>query len=195
MKLLQYQLAIKLARSLCAIEIQRIWRGCGGRKYMNNDSSTRLILKWKWGRQENDVYIAGDFSSWQKWKMTWMPCFRDHRLLVPVPFMKQCKESFEFKFIVDGLWTCDGTLPMKESFDNSVNNIYAIPKRSSGQDLRLLSFGKSKTSFPRLPSMNSLRYSSRKSETKLHISHSSNEVAPSLSVGQLSKKPLTIRGI
>ena len=190
----QYEVAIRLARTLAAIEIQRIWRGYCVRKFTSANNSRRLVLTWRWGRKESDVYIAGDFSCWKKWKMTWLPCYRDYRLLVPFSFLRDRTTPFEFKFVVDGLWTCDGTLPMKEGPDGTVNNFFVISKQPYTPCLILEPFDRRSTSFPRLPSMPSFRYP-RRSEANLHASHSSSEVNTPHSIHNLSGKHTFIRGV
>jgi hypothetical protein len=57
----------------------------------------------------------------------------EHRLSFP-RYLISGKLTFAYKFIVDGLWTCDGSLPMIEDKHGGVNNVYNVPsiKNSNG---------------------------------------------------------------
>ena len=55
--------------------------------------------------------------------MKYCPSVDEHRLSIAKTLLV-AKSSFKFKFVVDGLWTCDGSLPMVEEVDGTVNNVY-----------------------------------------------------------------------
>lgn len=110
-------------RKSCAVELQRIWRGFSVR-LLGYSREDRVILKWKWGALKSDsVYVAGEFSNWQKWRMRACPSNGDHRIVLS-PHLLRGRDSFKYKFVVDDLWTCDGSLPMIEDDFGNINNIY-----------------------------------------------------------------------
>ena len=117
----------KLVRSICAIQIQKAWRGYSVRSNLK-ERVGRVILRWRWGStNSSSVYIAGDFSLWRKWRMHYFPHLNEYRTTLPLRYIDG-RSSFMYKFIVDGLWTCDGSLPMIESKNGIVNNVYQIRK-------------------------------------------------------------------
>lgn len=110
-------------RTVCAIELQRIWRGFCIRS-LNTPRADRIILKWNWGALKSDsVYVAGEFSNWMKWRMRACPRNGHHCIALSTRLLRG-RESFKYKFVVDDLWTCDGSLPMIEDAAGNINNIY-----------------------------------------------------------------------
>ena len=118
----------KSLRSVCASEIQRIWRGVWIRNVYIENPRKRVVLRWRWGSKSvSGVYVAGEFSDWKKWPMVYCAVGNDHRLSIPlVKLMGVTK--FAYKFVVDGLWTCDGLLPMEEEEGGNVNNVFTLKK-------------------------------------------------------------------
>jgi hypothetical protein len=141
-------------RSVSATEIQRWWRGERSRHLLSDNSPGRVLLTWRWGCKR-DVLVAGEFSDWRPQRMTYCPITRDHRLSVPITHMDS-RGSFMYKFIVDGLWTCDGSLPMASDNSSNLNNVYVTsrpPQETPAQTERQLSRYSSTTtssSFPRI---------------------------------------------
>ncbi len=113
---------IKCVRSTSANEIQRLWRGFRTRA-VSKDSKDRVLLRWRHSGATADIYVAGEFSRWAKWRMKYCPFVREHRLSFPLRLIAG-QPFFHYKFIVDGLWTCDGSLPMVEDDNGIVNNVY-----------------------------------------------------------------------
>ena len=115
---------------MCATEIQRVWKGFAQRSLLE-PSKGRVILTWRWGSSTGaSVYVAGEFSSWRKWRMHYCSHLNEYRVALPLKCTDSCK-SFMYKFIVDGLWTCDGSLPMIECEDGNVNNVYQMRRMRS----------------------------------------------------------------
>lgn len=103
-----------------------MWRGRATRKLSSENSARSILLRWRWGSKGlNDVYIAGDFSGWEKWKMTFCLGHSEHRLSIPLHILKGVR-GFRYKFVVDGLWTCDGSLTMEEDEAGNMNNVYEM---------------------------------------------------------------------
>lgn len=155
---LKYEMLFSRIRTICSTEIQRIWRGYSVRKFISSLNLDRTLLCWRWGSRSNDIFVAGEFSKWQKWRMTWCPAYGDHRITLPVSLSKS-KSSVQYKFIVDGLWTCDGSLPMEEDSDGNVNNVISLRRRNSSPSTPVLQ--RRAISFPRLPRQRSLVLSAK----------------------------------
>jgi hypothetical protein len=90
--------------------------------------SHNTVLDWRWGANScAEVFVAGDFSNWNRWPMRFTSGLDSHRVSVPKRLVSN-GGIIEFKFIVDGLWTCDGSLPMKEDEFGNVNNVLATER-------------------------------------------------------------------
>lgn len=57
--------------------------------------------------------------------MHWVPGLEEHRVWMPKRFLK-ASSIFQYKFVVDGLWTCDGSLPMIEDNLGNMNNVFQM---------------------------------------------------------------------
>ena len=112
-------------REISALEIQRIWRGTRTKRLFKNSQPAGAVIIWKWGQPESDIRVAGDFSDGDTWKMTWYEQSKDHRILIP-PRILLGRDRIEFKFVVNGQWTCDGTVAMCEDGEGNVNNFISI---------------------------------------------------------------------
>ena len=120
------QTLVKQIRIAAAREIQRIWRGFSSRVISRKDES-RVVLSWRWGAMKPDsVHVAGEFNGWARWRMKLDRVSNEYRISLPRGLFRG-KRSFAYKFVVDGLWTCDGTLPMIEDVEGNVNNVYNLP--------------------------------------------------------------------
>lgn len=93
---------------------------------MEEDDS-RFVLRWRWGsRDNNHVCVAGEFSKWERWPMLFVPGIDEHRLSLPRKFFPASAREVQYKFVVDGLWTCDGSLPMTDDGAGNVNNVLTL---------------------------------------------------------------------
>lgn len=112
----------RILRVICAIEVQRVWRGVKVRSILGLRPKSGVVLIWKYGQQQDDIRVAGTFSKWKPWMMTWCRDSGDHRVFVQMKNIEPDNE-FEFKYLVNGLWTCDGAMRMREDDQGNVNNI------------------------------------------------------------------------
>ena len=114
---------------ICATEIQRIWRGCRIRSLVRQADTRRILLRWRWGSRDlNQVYVAGEFNDWKSWRMVYLTGLDEHRITIPRKCVPQSARELRYKFVVDGLWTCDGSLPMAEDSSGNVNNTLALKR-------------------------------------------------------------------
>lgn len=116
----------KQLREICATEIQRLWRGVRVRSNMGTRSNSGIVICWDYGREEDFIRVAGSFSGWHPWIMNWCKVSKDHRVFVPRKLLDP-ETEIDFKFIVNGEWTCDGAHPMREDAQGNINNFVSYP--------------------------------------------------------------------
>jgi hypothetical protein len=121
---------IRCIRIMCAIEIQRMWKGIKVRKLRESHLSSHIILKWRWARQGSDVRVASDISGWEPWVMTWCSDSEEHRIYIPGRLFMG-REEISFKFVVNGEWMCDGSALLRADEHGNVNNYICFPKHPS----------------------------------------------------------------
>jgi hypothetical protein len=164
--------AFQYMRHISAIEIQRLWRGYSERVLIRSPRGN-ILIKWRLSTSDStSVYVAGEFNDWKKWKMKYCGAYKDYRISVPTGLVRG-RNSFEYKFIVDGLWTCDGSLPMVESTVGTVNNIYML-KRADQRLASSLYSGKSNMQQKKT----SLEAESLKEQDNSPVPHLSNRLPP-----------------
>lgn len=123
-------------RALCAVEIQRWWRGKRIKLLLSLKSERSVVLRWRWGNKSiSGVSVAGDFSNWEPWRMRFVPGVEEHRISVPVRALCN-SDRLQYKFVVDGLWTCDGSLPMMEDDSGNLNNVFHVRRKDSARLLK-----------------------------------------------------------
>ncbi len=88
---------------------------------MRHHRSRGVLLVWKWGQAESDIRVAGDFSDWVPWRLTWYHQTGDHRVHLPSTKVVG-RDRIEFKFLLNGVWTCDGTISMCDDGEGNINN-------------------------------------------------------------------------
>jgi hypothetical protein len=112
-------------RSLAALQVQRWWRGARIRNVLIEVPDKKVILRWRWDSSSTPVYVAGDFSNWVPRRMLWCATKSEHRLAVPTRSIRSIG-VLRYKFVVNRIWTCDGSLPMDEDTRGNVNNLCII---------------------------------------------------------------------
>jgi len=146
----------KHMHSVCASEIQRVWRGHRSRALESTNPDHGLVIAWKWASPLSSVHIAGTFSNWATWRMFWHSPKAEHRIFLPASVFGK-RMSFSYKFVVDGAWVCDGSKEMAHDYMGNVNNIHRIVRPVSEANPQTpkkdVSNSKGKpASFPKLPS-------------------------------------------
>lgn len=124
--LLRQTAFIALMRESCANQIQRFWRGSCERHMLVPNVQT-CIISWRFATGASGVMVACSIFDWKPMKMRRCPLKGDCRLCIPVRRIRP-DPFFLYKFMVDGVWTCDAGYPMLQDSAGNINNIYYIPQ-------------------------------------------------------------------
>ncbi|CEM33392.1 unnamed protein product [Vitrella brassicaformis CCMP3155] len=106
-----------------ALEIERVYRGHCGR-LVAKEEKTQIVFRWIWDGPGQSVELVGDFTDmpWQdRLRMRWC----NIRSCYVRPWRRRTGR-YEFKFLVNGQFVCDGSLPVERDEFGNVNNVIEI---------------------------------------------------------------------
>lgn len=79
-----------------------------------------VVFKWKGGSQTKAVYVSGSWDGWKR-KIPLVKSTSDFSTIIDLPQGKH-----EYKYLVDGKWMVDESVPKTENKLGSQNNVIAI---------------------------------------------------------------------
>lgn len=124
------------ARTAAACVIQRCYRGYVERVRLDVECR-RWVLEWRYDSPGHVVEVVGTFSrpQWtRRVLLPWSPTKRCYTVALP-----RIPGRHEFKFVVDGVYCCDGAYTVVSDGAGHYNNVSIIseaPERSPFQQIR-----------------------------------------------------------
>jgi protein phosphatase PTC7 len=121
-------------RSQASILIQKVFKGYQVRsslKFLRNIPQKKLI---RWVHEASSVSLAGTFTE-PPWKLlvSLKRCkYLNEFISTALVDFKVPRGTYLVKFLVDGVWVCDGNLPVSQDISGNYNNVIVINDQKVG---------------------------------------------------------------
>ena len=102
-----------------------------------SETNSKSTINFIWKEGGNEVFITGTFCDWkQRFKMN-----KNENNIFEIELFL-LKGTYEFKFIVDGIWKCSSYYPLKKDNDGNNNNYIDNTKINLNNNIDVIDLNK-----------------------------------------------------